>query len=147
LLRIIRRLGASQHHRPAGGARRRGDLEHVAARHEVSADPDDRRRTALQNSKKLATRTERGVVNLHVKALPAQVRRKVKNPQRRVGLHNLKLLRIFAEEVAVGEEEVHKGSAFSVPTWRTLQRAAPRLVSAPGARGMTGAPGAGTLQR
>ena len=39
---------------------------------------------------------------LDVKPLGPQVRRDVKKPQRRVGLHHLQFVRVFVEEVAVG---------------------------------------------
>jgi hypothetical protein len=35
------------------------------------------------------------------------VRADIENAQRRIGLHDLKLLRIFIQEIAVSEQEIH----------------------------------------
>ena len=61
------------------------------------------------------------VEDLDVEALGLQVRGDVKQPQRRVGLHHLQLVRVFVEKVAVGEENVHHdsfGCGFSRSTIR-----------------------------
>ena len=46
--------------------------------------------------------------DLHGNALGAQVRGDVEDSQRNIGLHHLKFLGVLVEEVAVGEQQVHR---------------------------------------
>ena len=50
-----------------------------------------------------------GIEYLRIKALLTQMRADVQDPQRRIGLHDLKLLGIFVKKIAVSEKDVHKG--------------------------------------
>ncbi len=104
---IVGWLGAAQNYPPAALAGFGGDVEHVAACHQVAVDAHGRGRACFQNVEELGARSERGIVNLHIEALGPQVRGQVQDSERRVGLHDLKLLGIFPEEVAVRQEEVH----------------------------------------
>jgi hypothetical protein len=45
--------------------------------------------------------------NLGIQALLAQMRANIKDPKRRIRLHDLKLLGIFVKEIAVSEKDVH----------------------------------------
>src|SRR5258708_2653370 len=110
LSRIIRRLGTADYYLPAAGARVFQDGERVRARHQVDVDSDGCRRARLENPKQRIAGPEGGIVDLYVEAAAAEVRRKVEDSQGNIGLHDLKLLGVLVQKIAVGQQEIHMGT-------------------------------------
>jgi len=84
------------------------DFDDVRPRHQVPVHAEHRRRVRAQQLEKLLAPGKRGVEDLHGNALGAQVRGDVEDSQRNIGLHHLKFLGVLVEEVAVGEQQVHR---------------------------------------
>ncbi len=57
---------------------------------------------AAKDFKEVFARGKSGVEDFNGKALRTQMRREVENTQRRIGLHDPRLLEVLIEEIAVG---------------------------------------------
>src|SRR6185312_7404865 len=106
LLRISAWLGASDDRLPSSLARNREKLDDVRAGHQVRVKAKNRRRAGLQSRDQRFASGKGGVEDFNIEALGLQMRTQIKNAERRVGLHDLKLLRVLVEEVTVCEQKV-----------------------------------------
>ncbi len=96
------RFRSPNHRFPAcilGGAQ---DAYNTSPCHEICVNPQHGRTLVGEKFLKLGPGRKSGVKNLDFKTPRPQVRSKVKNPQWCVGLHDLKLLGIVAQEETVG---------------------------------------------
>src|SRR5271170_4779813 len=80
------------------------NLDDIAACHQIGVDANDRWCLGAEVVKERLSIGEGGIEDVDVKALLSQMRAQVQNAKRSVGLHDLKLLGIFVEEVAVREQ-------------------------------------------
>ncbi len=108
-------LRAANDDLPTGFSRHSNDLDHITARHQIGVDAENRGRLAAQTLEQEFAARERRIEDIYVESFGAQMRTKVKNAEGRIGLHDLKLFRIFEEKIAVCEQEVRHVRPPSMP--------------------------------
>ncbi len=80
------------------------DIDHVGPRHQVCVYAQHRWRTLPNDIEQFLAVGKRGIEDLNLHTFPAQVRTDVEDPQRRIWLHDLKLLGVLVQEIAVREQ-------------------------------------------
>ena len=111
-LAVVGALGTAEDDRPAAGAGGGHDLQHRTARHEIGVDAEHAAGLLLQLRDQRRAFREGAVENLDAVAAGFQVGADVEQPERRVRLHDLLLLLVLREEVAVRQQDLsHECSA------------------------------------
>ena len=103
---IVGALRAAEDHRPAMEMGLLGDPDHIGPGHEVGVHAERLRPGRGEAGDERFAVAERGVERLDVEAGALEVGADVQQPQRRVGLHDLALLLVFPQEVAMSQQEV-----------------------------------------
>src|SRR5215472_10240654 len=107
LVGVGTRLGPTDDDLPAAVLSYSQNLHYITPGHQICINAEHRRRALLQYVVKFLPRGERGIEYFDRKTLVTQVRADVENAQGGVGLHDLKFLGIFVQEISVSEEDIH----------------------------------------
>jgi len=110
LVEVVGRVGPADHHDATGAASGGDDSQHPSTRHQIAVDADDRRPLALQEGLELVESSKGCIEDAAVNTVRLEMRIDVQQSQGWVRLHHRQLVRVLVQEVAVGEQDVHRVS-------------------------------------